>query len=303
MIRRRTPALACGLVLACALSRTGNAQHAAHETVSQARADSVSAFVARARAATERFKDQNVAAADGYRRLGPDFPAMGEHWANGELVVRGEFDAARPGLLTYARINGVPTLTGVVYALPLSDSETPPPFPFDRSLWHDHIGTIEDESMLLAHDAPHGPTGGLRLAVLHAWIWMDNPDGTFVTDNWALPYARLGVRAPTHSTGGAARALALVSGAMPYYISLVRQVGSPSESELQQIEAKLLKHQAAIATWWKSRTAKAEVSASDVSRLDDMWIAMWSDVESSVSADVGIRLRRIWKPEQQGRQN
>ena len=284
-------------MLTCAASGRSGAQHEGHENVSSGGAqDSVAAFISRARAATERYKDQNAAAADGYRRLGPDFPAMGEHWANGEIVVRGEFDARRPGLLTYARVNGVPTLTGVVYALPLADSEAPPPFPFDRSHWHDHIGTVEDESLLLAHDAPHGPTGGLRLAVLHAWIWLDNPDGTFVTDNWALPYARLGLRAPAPAPGGAARALALVSGAMPYYISLADQVGSPSDGERERIAATIARHQALIATWWKLRSRNPEMSAGDVSALNGMWNAMWSELERSVSADVGGRLRRIWRP-------
>lgn len=276
-------------MLTCAVSRIGAAQQERHEK------DSVAAFVSRARAATERYKDQNVAAADGYRRLGPDFPAMGEHWANGEIVVRGEFDASRPGLLTYARINGVPTLTGVVYALPLADNEAPPRFPFDRSLWHDHIGTVDDESLLLAHDAPHGPTGGLRLAVLHAWIWLENPDGTFVTDNWALPYARLGLRVSDRAPAGAARALALLSGATPYYISLAERVGSPTGAERERLAAILARHHSLMATWWKSRTPNPETSAADVSTLNSMWNAMWSDVEGSVSADVAHRLRRIWK--------
>lgn len=284
-------------MLACVVSRSSSAQHEGQQRgFSPGARDSVAAFVARARAATERYKDQNAAAADGYRRLGPDFPAMGEHWANGEIVIRGEFDASRPGLLTYARINGVPTLTGAVYALPLSDTEVPPPFPFDRSLWHDHIGTIEDESLLLAHNAPHGATGGLRLAVLHAWIWLENPDGTFVTDNWALPYARLGLRSPGPAPGGAARALALVSGAMPYYVSLAEKLGSPSDVERQQIVATLAKHQSLIAKWWKSRTPNPETTAADESTLNGMWNALWSEVERSVSADVARRLRRIWQP-------
>jgi hypothetical protein len=284
------------VVLACVVSRPSSAQHQGeHRDFSPGAQDSVAAFVARARAATERYKDQNAAAADGYRRLGPDFPAMGEHWANGEFVIRGEFDASRPGLLTYARIDGVPTLTGVVYALPLADSEVPPPFPFDRSLWHDHIGTIEDESMLMAHSAPHGATGGLRLAVLHAWIWLENPDGTFVTDNWALPYARLGLRAPDSAPSGAARALALVGGAMPYYISLAEKLGSPSDVERQQIVATLAKHQSLIATWWKLRTPSPKTTADDESTLNGMWNALWSEVERSVSADVASRLRRIWQ--------
>jgi hypothetical protein len=278
------------------MSRPGEAQRADHgNALSAAAQDSVAAFVALARAATERYKDQHVAAADGYRRLGPDFPAMGEHWANGEIVSVGEFDASRPGLLTYARINGVPTLTGVVYALPLTDNQAPPSFPFDRSLWHDHIGTVEDESLLLAHDVPQGPTGGLRLAVLHAWIWLENPEGTFVTDNWALPYARLGVRVSDRPPAGAARALALISGSTPYYISLADRIGSPTDAERERISATIARHNALITTWWKSRTPNPEMNAADVSRLNGMWQAMWSDVERSVSADVARRLRRIWQ--------
>lgn len=297
MIPRRAPALACGVVLACAAIRPIRAQDEGRERITPLAAhDSIAGFISRARAATERYKDQNVAAADGYRRLGPDFPAMGEHWANGEIVVKGEFDAARPGLLTYARINGVPTLTGVVYALPLADSESPPPFPFDRSLWHDHIGTVDDESLLLAHDAPHGPTGGLRLAVLHAWIWLDNPDGTFVTDNWALPYARLGLRTTVFAPANAARALAFLTGSMPYYALLAERVGSPSEAERKRIAATLERHQAAIIKWWKLRPPNSETSSDDISRLSEMWTGIWSDVERSVSADVAARLRRIWQP-------
>lgn len=283
-------------MIVSAVARASEAQHTGQGKPSPvAPQDSVAAFIARARAATEKYKDQHAAAADGYRRLGPDFPAMGEHWANGEIVSVGEFDASRPGLLTYARINGVPTLTGVVYALPLTDDESPPQFPFDRSLWHDHIGTVEDESLLLAHDAPHGPTGGLRLAVLHAWIWLENPAGTFVTDNWALPYARLGLGASDPAPAGAARALALVGGSMPYYIALAERVGLPSDAERERISATLAKHQALIDTWWKSRPPNPKTSAAEVTALDVMWSAMWSDVERSVSGEVAARLRRIWR--------
>jgi hypothetical protein len=83
-------------------------------------------FVAQARAATERFKDQAVATTEGYVKVGPDFPAMGEHWVNGELVVRGEFDAARPAILTYATIRGERTLTGAVYAIAVGPGQKVP---------------------------------------------------------------------------------------------------------------------------------------------------------------------------------
>jgi hypothetical protein len=149
--------------------------------------------------------------------------------------------------------------------------------------------------MLLAHDAAHGPTHGLRLAVLHAWIWLDNPAGTFVTDNWALPFARLGLRAPAHIPAGAPRALTFLSGGMPYYISLADQVGSPSRDEEHRIEEILARHQSMITAWWKSRAPDAVASPTDINALDAMWNALWQDVEHSVRADVANRLRRIWQ--------
>lgn len=296
MIRHRVPALVCALVLVGASPRLSSAQHEAHAGSTHSDADStVASFIARARAATERYKNQKAATDDGYRPLGPDFPAMGVHWANPELVSSGQFDPSRPGLLTYTNVNGVPTLTGVVYALPLADSEAPPAFPFDRSLWHDHIGSIEEESLLLSHDTQHGPTGGLRLAVLHAWIWIDNPAGTFVTDNWALPFARVGLRAPAGAPAGAVRAISLVGGSLPYYLTLAEQLGSPTDAERQRIETTLARHQVEIADWWRKRGPATEASAADVTALAQMWTAMWTEVERSVSPETAARLRRIWQ--------
>ena len=76
-------------------------------------------FVEEARAATVRYHDRGVAIAEGYRRLGPDFPGMGEHWINPGLVIQGRLDAARPQVLSYSVIDGEIRLTGAAYALPL----------------------------------------------------------------------------------------------------------------------------------------------------------------------------------------
>src|SRR5512141_722095 len=64
-------------------------------------------------AATERFADRRVAAAEGYRRLGADFPGMGEHWLHPGALLSGAIDAKRPTILIYATIAGAPKLLGV----------------------------------------------------------------------------------------------------------------------------------------------------------------------------------------------
>ena len=60
------------------------------------------------REATAKYHDHDVAVADGYRRIGGDFPAMGEHWIQIGLLFGGRRDPARPEFLTYVTVAGRP---------------------------------------------------------------------------------------------------------------------------------------------------------------------------------------------------
>jgi hypothetical protein len=125
------------------------------------RADaSAEAFVACAQAGTERYHDQAVAVLDGYRRVGSDFPGMGEHWIRMALVFDGTIDARHPEVLTYVVVGGTPRLLGVAYVVPLLAGEQPPPHPAGREAWHDPSRTLEDETVLPMHHAPD--SGGER---------------------------------------------------------------------------------------------------------------------------------------------
>ncbi|MFN2399996.1 MAG: hypothetical protein ABR543_15360, partial [Gemmatimonadaceae bacterium] len=67
---------------------------------------SSTAFLAEARAGTERYRDRAVAIADGFRKVGPSFPAMGEHWIRSDVVLREAYEARRPAVLTYITVDG-----------------------------------------------------------------------------------------------------------------------------------------------------------------------------------------------------
>ena len=249
-------------------------------------------FVEQARAATERFKDQAVATTEGYVKVGPDFPAMGEHWVNGELVVRGEFDAARPAILTYTTIRGERTLTGAVYAIALGPGQKVP----DALLgahWHDHVGSIDEESLLFGHD---GMTGGggdsVRLAVMHAWVWVDNPAGTFATDNWSLPFARVGAQAPPNVPPEAARAMSLVGGGDAYYAMLFASIGQLEERHAEAVRGIVARHAERVSGWWRLRGG--EVSRQDLDWLAASWASLEADVARAVPAAAAKRLKRIW---------
>lgn len=244
-------------------------------------------FVARARTGTEPFRDPERARAVGYRPVGPDFPGMGRHWIHPTLILRDSLDPAQPPVLEYADITGRLTLVGVAYAALVKDGAPPTSLPVQASDWHFHQGTVEEESFLRSHAGlGHVMPGaeGPRIAVLHAWIWLDNPDGLLATDNWALPYARLGYPAPANISADAARALALAAGdaGRAYLEALLHAVGQPNADETTILAAVVARHQAA---------ARAHVP--NVTELEQCWMALWHDVQATVRPEVWERLQAV----------
>ncbi len=185
----------------------------------------IDSFADRVRESTARYRDQREALKDGYRRIGPDFPSMGEHWLNRAIVMRGEIDPLRPPILEYITVAGQPVLAGVAYAQLAYDQAPSSPVPAPPSAWHYHAGSVDEESFIASH-AAGGATdtmAGPRIAVLHAWLWADNPAGLFATDNWMLPWLRLGA-APegTVQPDSVTLMAALAAGGEEYFTTLLR---------------------------------------------------------------------------------
>jgi hypothetical protein len=184
----------------------------------------VEEFARRVRESTARYQDRQEAIRDGYRKIGPDFPSMGEHWLNRALVMRGVIDPLRPPILEYITVAGRPVLAGVAWAQ-LAYAEAPvSPLPAPPSAWHYHAGSVDEESFIASH-ATHGAdtVRGPRIAVLHAWLWVENPAGLFATDNWALPWVRLGRTAPAAAAPDSVTLMAaLAAGGEPYFTTLLR---------------------------------------------------------------------------------
>lgn len=252
-------------------------------------------FIESARRATARFRDIEVAIAESYVKVGPDFPAMGEHWVNGELLMKAQLDPTRPAILTYVMIDGKRSLTGAVYALALRSGERPP-----ASLggqWHDHVGTVDEESLLFGHDRVSGDDD-LRLVVMHAWLWVENPAGMFVTDNWALPFARHGVDPPADTDRDAARALALISERDDFQLQLLASAGELTEQEVASVSAVIERHRGSLTRWWRSRTGRGTraVTRAELDALRERWRALESEALAAISPPSAARLRRVLHP-------
>lgn len=244
---------------------------------------SASTFVECARSATERYRDQGAAILDGYRRIGRDFPAMGEHWIRITLVFDGRFDPTRPEILNYAVIDGRPRLLGVAYAMPLLAGEMPPATPGGSAVWHDHFRTIEDETVLPHHDLHGGARDAPRIAMMHAWLWADNPEGMFAADNWAIPFLRLGIAQPPNAPMAAAKALSLVTGGMEFVESSI-DAAAPGATRRARVLAGLAQARASVESL-VHRTQEGTLSETELTTLGRTWGEMWDAIDTSLSAE------------------
>src|SRR5438045_984807 len=95
---------------------------------------------------TARFADRREALAAGYRRIGPVFPGMGEHWLNIGVLLDNVVDATKPTLLIYATINNEPRLLGAGFATTTDQLQSSAKVPGWPEAWHEHSGLLVDES-------------------------------------------------------------------------------------------------------------------------------------------------------------
>lgn len=167
--------------------------------------------------ATERYRDFEVAKAEGWKKFGGDEPLMGEHWhhPDGPDYVGGDtLDFSRPSNLMYTVIDGRKTLTGVAFVVRLGAREPlPEGFAGRADTWHVHdfvraIEAATEERPILRWlangwlDANYRDKGDGRgrLAMAHVWVTLPNPDGVFADYNRTIPYLKLGLPA-AHANG------------------------------------------------------------------------------------------------------
>lgn len=238
------------------------------------------AFVARLRAATQRFQDHAAAVAAGYRWVGPDMPNMGEHWINPRLVMRRPFDPMRPSCLSYVQRNGQRILTGVAYVLPLRPGDVPPSLPIEAE-WHYHASTLDEEAF--GHQPHHhepDEENTVQLAMLHAWIWAPNPTGTFSADNWAVSFMRQGFSVPDTVRPSAAKALFLLTeNGVSYFLRMVTANASPTDQERAVISDAL---QAARQQVGSVIQDVPDGKTPDANVLTSLWRSTWHSIQSDV---------------------
>ena len=249
-------------------------------------------FLAGVAEAAERYADRREAIYDGFRKIGPDFPGMGEHWIHTSRIVAGELQGDRPPVLCYVEIDGEPTLVGVAYTVTLSGVESPPAEPFGTEVWHDHSGQVTEESLLLNH--PSSVTArdpSFRLSMVHVWMPMANPEGLLAQNNWTIPFLRAGLEPPADPEPAAARGLSLGSEGVQYYRELLYWGAGPDAAEQALIDG-LLEERGAQVDAWIER-ARGGWAEEDLAELERVWVELWDGLERSLDADTYERIRPL----------
>ena len=122
--------------------------------------------LAQARRATAKYHDVDRAMDDDYVDINVVVPGQGSHYLKFAALLDGTFDPTEPEILVYAPQGNRMKLVAVEYAVPVAASAAPPEgFSGDADHWHEQDG----------------------LWLLHAWIWLGNPDGIFADANPKIP--------------------------------------------------------------------------------------------------------------------
>jgi hypothetical protein len=234
------------------------------------------AFLAVVRTASERYRDPDLAVADGFRAVGAEAPAMGRHWVHPDRIVSGVIDPERPTVLSSIDVNGERVLAGVGFAVPGRADRIAAIPGVPAEAWHFHTRSMEAEGHRLDHEARHeGPMDAAGVAVLHAWVWVENPAGPLVPDNWALPYARLGLEPGVGATVEAAKSLSLLRRGADFYArQWTLSFGYDDPGGERSVREALASVEERVRRWWDASEPIGAVPADG-----DAWLARaWLDL-------------------------
>jgi hypothetical protein len=231
---------------------------------------------------TSRFADRGVAVADGYRRVGADFPGMGEHWVNVPMLLQNRIDPARPTLLTYADIAGRPTLLGIGFVIVTRGDTTPTSVPGWPTEWHEHSGLLSEESgAVIGTPRRDSPT---HVWIMHVWTRLQNPAGQLTADNWSLPFVRVGVVAPSSVDADVGRAASLTTGGDEFLRDALTDAGLRTPANAGVVDSAI--------SAAKVRASAKLLPNADAGALRDVWM----ELAMALERVLGPNAREIVRP-------
>ena len=202
---------------------------------------------------------------------------MGEHWVNVAALLRNTVDPAKPAILTYATIEGDPTLLGAGFVVVTHGDSAPREAPGWPAEWHEHSGLLADESAALAGQIADRFVDA-RLGDARVDEARQSGRRSSRADNWSLPFLRAGSRVPRDVDADAGRAMALTVGGDEFLRDAL------TDAELRT------PHNAAVVDSTIGGGAFAGNTEPgqqpDVATLRNVWIGLASSLERTVGPGV-----------------
>jgi hypothetical protein len=130
------------------------------------------------------------------------------------------------------------------------------------------------------------------LAMLHAWVWVPNPEGVFAADNWAIPFLRLGLEAPRQGGASAGKALALLSGGDAYVLRMVRTAASPGGIDQRVLRRVIDRSRQEVGSVVGRRSGQS-LPPGGMESLDRLWSELWRAIDAVLSPDVRERIQSL----------
>ena len=140
------------------------------------------------RESTERYRDLEVALAEGFVKTTDEVPNMGAHYVHVARSLDAKFDPSKPEILLYATgESGEQELMGTAFVLPipLVSPDHPEAFAGPLDNWHIHYNLCTGPEVVSrsATSDQCEASGGIWVPaygwMIHAWVWVDNPLGVF----------------------------------------------------------------------------------------------------------------------------
>lgn len=255
-----------------------------HKTTSEGTAN---ILIGQIREATKRYKSTKEAEKAGYRPFGPDMPNMGQHWINTRIALVPSLELNKPSTLTYLTINGEAILTGVAYTTSLQPGEAPPDLPLQEMKWHFHAGKLEDEAHGIHRASRSQEQKYLaKLAMVHAWVWTENPAGIFSPDNWSLSFIRHGLKPPSNIAESASKALFLASGHVDYYMKFIELCVQQDAFDKDSIRNILKAYSRKIESLASNIPGNRMVLQREQQRIEVAWNNMWDMIRAELGPDL-----------------
>jgi hypothetical protein len=119
---------------------------------------------------------------------------------------------------------------------------------------------------------------------MHAWTALQNPQGSFAADNWALPYLRARRAVPNHADAAAGRALSLTVGGDVFVRNLLTDANLRTSSNATPIDSAI-----------DAARSRAAANSDDAAL-----VATWRALCDALSRIVGPQVVALLEPNHPG---